>query len=54
MARQMTCDCGEVLTGVDDNELMQLGGAHAAAKHPEMNITEEQGRALVAAKAVTV
>ncbi len=51
MARTMTCDCGETMTGKDDEDLLRLGKQHAAQKHPDMKLTDEQMRAMIKAGA---
>ncbi len=51
MARTLTCDCGEVITGKDDEDLFRLGKQHVAEKHPDMKVTDEQLRAMVKAGA---
>ncbi|HET6317342.1 MAG TPA: DUF1059 domain-containing protein [Chloroflexota bacterium] len=47
--RQVTCACGESFTAADDEELFRLARAHADQVHPELHMTDEQIRALVAA-----
>jgi len=52
MARSLTCDCGHVVTGKDDEELVRLAREHINQVHPDMkNATDEQLRALVKQKA---
>lgn len=51
MARTMTCDCGESITGRDDEDLLRLGKQHVTLKHPDMKLTDEQLRAVIKAGA---
>jgi hypothetical protein len=51
MARQMTCDCGKTLYGVDDDELFREAKEHIHFEHPDMVVTDGQVRDIVAAKA---
>ena len=53
IARSLTCDCGHVVTGKDDEEeLVRLAREHINQVHPDMkNATDEQLRALVKQKA---
>ena len=51
MARQMTCDCGKTLYGVDDEELFREAKEHVHFEHPDMVVTDGQVRDIVAAKA---
>lgn len=34
MKRQLTCPCGEHITGADEDELVVRAKAHLAAEHP--------------------
>ena len=51
MARTLTCECGQTLTGRDDEELFRLGRQHIDQVHPDMKATDEQVRGLVSQKA---
>jgi predicted small metal-binding protein len=51
VARTLRCDCGEVLTGQDDEELFRQAKLHVHEDHPERAMTDGQIRDLVAAKA---
>ena len=51
MARTLTCDCGEVLTGQDDEELFRHGRQHIKEDHPNMVMSDGQIRDLITAKA---
>jgi hypothetical protein len=49
MARCIDCPCGHLLRGADDEDLFQLARKHIRTDHPEMQRTDEQIRARVAA-----
>src|SRR5689334_630049 len=51
MARTMTCDCGQTLTGADDEELARQGRQHVQQVHPDMAMTDEQLRQVIASRA---
>lgn len=51
MARIIDCPCGHVLHGADDEELFHLARGHVDEQHPEMERTDDQIRARVAADA---
>jgi predicted small metal-binding protein len=36
MAKQINCDCGYVVTGVDDDDLVANAEEHMREVHPEM------------------
>ena len=36
MAKQINCECGFVVRGADDDELVQNAEAHIQDKHPEL------------------
>ena len=36
MARQITCQCGQVVTAADDDELVRQAEEHMAERHPEL------------------
>ena len=36
MAKQITCECGHVIRGGDDREVMQGARDHMRADHPEL------------------
>lgn len=54
MAREITCDCGEVLRAKDDEELFKVAGRHVQEKHPGLQMTEQQARDLIKQKGRTV
>ncbi len=52
MARTITCDCGDVLTAEDDEELVHAIRRHDVLVHAgAVGMTDEQIRALVRTKA---
>lgn len=52
--RAIDCPCGHRLEGDDDDQLFQLARDHIAAHHPDMQRSDEQLRARVAADAYDV
>jgi hypothetical protein len=54
MARTLRCDCGEVLSGRDDEDLFRQARMHVHEDHPDRTMTDGQIRDLVAAKATDV
>ncbi len=49
--RELHCACGNRLVAQDDQELTREVLAHAHVVHPEMGLTEEQAKELVASQA---
>jgi predicted small metal-binding protein len=49
--RVMDCDCGRTLQAGNDDDLVKEVRAHVAQEHPDMQLTDEQVRELVEAKA---
>jgi predicted small metal-binding protein len=49
--RAIDCPCGHQLKGADDEELVRLARQHVEEHHPDMERSEEQLRARVAADA---
>jgi predicted small metal-binding protein len=49
--RAIECPCGHRLEGEDDEELVRLARRHVEEHHPEMERSDEQLRARVAADA---
>ncbi len=49
--RCIDCPCGHRLEGADDDELFRLARQHVEEHHPEMQRSDEQLRARVAADA---
>jgi predicted small metal-binding protein len=52
--RAIDCPCGHRLEGADDDELFNLARKHIEEHHPEMERSDEQLRARVAADAYDV
>jgi hypothetical protein len=52
--RAIDCPCGHRLVGGDDDELFRLAREHVDRDHPELERTDEQLRARVAADAYDV
>jgi hypothetical protein len=51
LARIIDCPCGHVLIGADDDELFRLAREHVDNDHPEMERSDDDLRARVAADA---
>jgi hypothetical protein len=49
--RVIDCDCGHTLQAGNDDDLAAQVQAHTEESHPEMQLTEEQVRRLVADRA---
>jgi predicted small metal-binding protein len=49
--RVMDCDCGQTLQAANDDDLVKRVRAHVAQEHPDTQLTDEQVRELVEAKA---
>ena len=49
--RELHCACGNRLVAQDDQELTQEVLTHAHEVHPEMDLTEEQAKEMVASQA---
>jgi predicted small metal-binding protein len=47
--RALECPCGHRLEGTDDDELFHLAREHVEREHPEMQRSDEQIRARIAA-----
>jgi predicted small metal-binding protein len=52
--RAIDCPCGHRLTGADDEELFKAARQHVEEHHPDMQRTDEELRARVAADAYDV
>jgi predicted small metal-binding protein len=48
MKRALNCFCGAYLEGDNDEELLNWIRAHLQRKHPDMQLTDEQIRQMVA------
>jgi predicted small metal-binding protein len=51
VVRELHCMCGNRVVGDNDEDLVQQVLEHAREVHPEMNLTEEQAREMVASGA---
>jgi len=49
--RVLDCECGRTLQAANDDDLTGQVRAHADEEHPDMQLTDEQVRELVADKA---
>ncbi len=49
--RELHCACGNRLAADNDEELVQQVLTHAHEVHPEMDMSEEQAREMVASEA---
>ena len=49
--RELHCVCGNRVVADDDEQLVQQVLTHTHEVHPEMDLTEEQARQMVAAQA---
>jgi len=49
--RALDCDCGQHLEGADDQKLFNKAKEHVNRDHPEMQLSAEQIREIVAEKA---
>jgi predicted small metal-binding protein len=49
--RVIDCDCGQTLQAGNDEDLFKATRAHVEQDHPDMQLTDEQVRELVSARA---
>jgi hypothetical protein len=49
--RVIDCDCGETLQAANDDDLADRVRAHVDEAHPDMQLDEQQARAMVADQA---
>ena len=49
--RVLDCDCGTTLQAGNDEDLARQVREHVAESHPDMELTEDQARELVAERA---
>jgi hypothetical protein len=49
--RVIDCDCGHTLQAANDDDLAKEARAHIDEVHPDMELSDEQVRELVASKA---
>jgi hypothetical protein len=49
MARQITCECGQIVRGETEDELVQLTLAHLRSDHPQLadTVTRDEIVALI-------
>jgi predicted small metal-binding protein len=49
MARQITCECGQIIRGDTEDELVDLTRAHLRSEHPQLadRITRDEIVALI-------
>jgi predicted small metal-binding protein len=45
------CDCGQTLQAANDEDLVKETRAHVDQEHPDMDMTDDQVRELVSARA---
>jgi hypothetical protein len=46
----LDCPCGEMLTGADEDEIVEVSSAHLRAQHPDMAETYEREHILFMAR----
>jgi predicted small metal-binding protein len=49
--RVLDCDCGKTLQAANDEDLTEAVRDHVAEDHPDMEMSDEQAREMVAAQA---
>jgi len=49
--RVIDCDCGKTLQAGNDDDLADAVRSHAEEEHPDMELSEEQARQMVADRA---
>jgi hypothetical protein len=49
--RMIDCDCGATLQAANDDDLFRVARQHVDEVHPDMDLSDEQVRALVDEKA---
>jgi predicted small metal-binding protein len=49
--RVIDCDCGQTLQAANDEDLAKETRAHVDQEHPDLQMSEEQVRELVASRA---
>jgi predicted small metal-binding protein len=49
--RVLDCDCGQTLQAANDDDLVAEVSSHVEQSHPDMELTEDQARQLVADRA---
>lgn len=51
--RVIDCDCGHTLQAANDDDLVRVARQHVDQDHPDMDLSDDDLRALVADKAYT-
>jgi hypothetical protein len=49
--RMLDCDCGQTLQAANDDELFQVAREHVDQDHPDMELSDDDVRGLIAQKA---
>lgn len=49
--RVIDCECGKTLQAANDDDLAKAVREHAAEEHPDMDLSDDQAREMVAAEA---
>jgi predicted small metal-binding protein len=49
--RKIDCDCGHTIEADNDAELFEKGKQHVAEVHPDLDMSDEQLRQLITARA---
>ena len=49
--RVIDCDCGRTLQAANDDDLVKATREHVDSEHPDMQLSDEQVRELVAGRA---
>ena len=49
--RVIDCECGKTLQAANDDDLAEAVRAHVAEEHPDMELSEDQAREMVADQA---
>jgi hypothetical protein len=49
--RVIDCDCGQTLQAANDDDLVKQARAHVDEQHPDLAMSDDQVRELVATKA---
>lgn len=49
--RVIDCECGKTLQAANDDDLAEAVREHAAEEHPDMELSDDRAREMVAAQA---
>jgi hypothetical protein len=49
--RVIDCDCGQTLQAANDDDLVKQARVHVDEQHPDLDMSDDQVRELVSAKA---